>query len=34
MVDPLTAAVCSLAEIHSMFKEMVEVERPYLPEFL
>ncbi|MCG2770159.1 MAG: alpha-glucosidase/alpha-galactosidase [Anaerolineae bacterium] len=34
MVDPLTAAVCSLAEIRQMFDEMVEVERDYLPDFL
>ncbi len=34
MVDPLTAAVCSLAEIRQMFDEMVEAEREYLPEFL
>jgi alpha-galactosidase len=34
MVDPLTAAVCSLAEVRQMFEEMVEVERDYLPEFL
>jgi alpha-galactosidase len=34
MVDPLTAAVCSLAEIREMFDEMVDAEREYLPEFL
>lgn len=34
MVDPLTAAVCSLAEIRQMFGEMVEAEQDYLPEFL
>jgi len=34
MVDPLTAAVCSLAEARQMFDEMVEAERDYLPEFL
>jgi len=34
MVDPLTAAVCSLAEIRQMFDEMVAVEKDYLPEFL
>jgi alpha-galactosidase len=34
MVDPLTAAACSLAEIRQMFDEMVEAERDYLPEFL
>ena len=34
MVDPLTAAVCSLAEIRQMFDEMVAAERDYLPGFL
>jgi len=34
MVDPLTAAVCSLAEIRQMFDEMVAAEKDYLPEFL
>ncbi|MCJ7625248.1 MAG: alpha-galactosidase [Anaerolineaceae bacterium] len=34
MIDPLTAAVCSLEEIRSMFDEMVEAQKPYLPEFL
>ncbi len=34
MVDPLTAAVCSLEEIRQMFDEMVAAERAYLPEFL
>jgi len=34
MIDPLTAAVCSPAEIRQMFDEMVEAERGYLPEFL
>jgi len=34
MVDPLTAAVCSLAEIRQMFDEMLEAERDYVPEFL
>ena len=34
MVDPLTAAVCSLEEIRHLFDEMVEAEKPYLPEFL
>ncbi|HEY44691.1 MAG TPA: alpha-galactosidase [Anaerolineae bacterium] len=33
-LDPLTAAVCSLAEIRQMFDEMAEVQREYLPEFL
>src|SRR5579859_1892905 len=30
MLDPLTAAVCSPAEISAMFDEMWEAERPYL----
>ena len=34
MVDPLTAAVCSLAEARQMFDEMVEAERDFLPKFL
>jgi len=34
MIDPLTAAVCSLAEIRQMFDEMAEAERDYLPEFV
>jgi len=34
MVDPLTAAVCSLEEIRQLFDEMVTVQQPYLPEFL
>lgn len=34
MVDPLTAAVCSLEEIRTMFDEMVAVEKQYLPEYL
>jgi len=34
MVDPLTAAVCSLAEARQMFDEMAAVQRDYLPEFL
>ncbi len=34
MVDPLTAAVCSLAEIRALFEEMVQAQRSYLPEFL
>ena len=31
--DPLTAAVCSLAEIRSMVGEMLEQNRNYLPQF-
>lgn len=34
MIDPLTAAVCSLAEIRQMFDEMAAAQRAYLPEFL
>lgn len=34
MVDPLTSAVCSLAEIQAMFDEMVQAQRSDLPEFL
>ena len=34
MLDPLTAAVCSLAEARQMFDEMVAAQRDYLPEFL
>ncbi|MBI5930819.1 MAG: alpha-galactosidase [Chloroflexi bacterium] len=34
MLDPLTAAVCSPAEIRAMFDEMVEVQTPYLPEWV
>lgn len=34
MVDPLTSAVCSLAEIRAMFAEMTAAQRGYLPEFL
>jgi alpha-galactosidase len=33
MLDPLTAAVCSPAEINSLFDEMWEAERPYLQAF-
>jgi alpha-galactosidase len=33
-LDPLTAAVCSLAEIRQMFDEMAEAQREYLPEFM
>jgi alpha-galactosidase len=34
MVDPLTAAVCSLAEVRQMFDEMAAAQRDYLPGFL
>ena len=32
-LDPLTAAVLTLAEIRAMVSEMLEAERPYLPQF-
>ncbi|MEC0242221.1 alpha-galactosidase [Paenibacillus dokdonensis] len=31
MVDPLTSAVCSLAEIKDMFEELYEAEKAYIP---
>lgn len=34
MVDPLTAAVCSLAEIRDMFNEMAAIQQAYLPDFI
>lgn len=34
MLDPLTAAVCSPAEIRQMFDEMSQTEAPYLPEWM
>jgi alpha-galactosidase len=34
MLDPLTAAVCSPAEVRSMFDEMVDVQTPYLPDWI
>jgi alpha-galactosidase len=33
MLDPLSAAVCSLEEISRMFDEMWEAERPHLSAF-
>ena len=33
MLDPLTAAVCSLEEIRQMFDEMWEAQRPFLTSF-
>lgn len=33
MIDPLTSAVLSLGEIRALFEEMVEAQRPYLPDF-
>lgn len=32
MVDPLSAAVCSLAEISDMFEELYEAERDFIPD--
>jgi alpha-galactosidase len=32
-VDPLTAAVCTLKEIRDMTNELLEAQRPWLPEF-
>jgi alpha-galactosidase len=34
MLDPLTAAVCSPAEIRQMFDEMAETEATYLPDWV
>ncbi len=34
VLDPLTAAVCSLAEIRQMFDEMAAAEKEYLPDFM
>ncbi|MBC8171198.1 MAG: alpha-galactosidase [Anaerolineae bacterium] len=34
MLDPLTAAVCSPAEIRAMFDEMSQAQAPYLPEWM
>lgn len=33
MMDPLTAAVCTLPQIHSMVDEMLEAQAHWLPEF-
>lgn len=33
MLDPLTSAVCSLAEIRDMVREMLEASKDYLPQF-
>jgi len=33
MLDPLTAAVCSLSEIEDMFNELFEAEREYIGEY-
>lgn len=34
LLDPLTAAVCSPAEIRQLFEELVEAEAAYLPAFM
>lgn len=34
MVDPLTSAVCSLAETRELFEEMVAAERGHLPSYI
>lgn len=34
MLDPLTAAVCSLSEIRQMFDEMASTQKAYLPHFI
>lgn len=34
MLDPLTAAVCSPAEIRQMFDEMCRAQAPYLPDWM
>ncbi|MBW7461360.1 alpha-glucosidase/alpha-galactosidase, partial [Paenibacillus sepulcri] len=31
LIDPLTAAVCSPFEIKSMFDELYEADKPYIP---
>jgi alpha-galactosidase len=34
LLDPLTAAVCSLSEIRQMFEEMAATQQAYLPPFI
>ena len=34
MLDPLTAAVCSLTEVRQMFDEMAATQQAYLPHFI
>jgi len=34
LLDPLTAAVCSLTEIRQMFDEMAATQQAYLPPFI
>jgi alpha-galactosidase len=33
MLDPLTAAVCTLPQIRSMVDEMLEAQKQWLPQF-
>ena len=33
MVDPLTAAVCTLPQIHDMVSEMLVAQKQWLPQF-
>jgi alpha-galactosidase len=33
MLDPLTAAVCTLPQIHAMVDEMFEAQQGWLPQF-
>jgi alpha-galactosidase len=33
MMDPLTAAVCTLPQIHAMVDEMLDAQAQWLPEF-
>jgi alpha-galactosidase len=33
MLDPLTAAVCTLSQIRSMVDEMMEAQAQWLPQF-
>ena len=34
MLDPLTAAVCTPAEIRQLFDEMAATQKDYLPHFI
>jgi alpha-galactosidase len=33
MLDPLTAAVCTLPQIHAMVSEMLDAQEQWLPQF-
>jgi len=33
MLDPLTAAVCTLPQIHDMVTEMLSAQKAWLPQF-